>query len=116
MNDALLNKPNDYLEFTNDSEIKVFLKELGILQKLEALSLSIPGMKCHIFVAHKTHWIVAILYCGHKNPLDNGYAVHCFPKSRYDSQEPYRFLDHLKKLLGEKPGDAGLYNNPMDKN
>jgi len=116
MNDIILNKPNDYLEFTNDREIETFLEELGILQNLEAMNLSMPGMKCVIHVRHQTHWIVAILYCGHKNPLDNGYALHCFPKSKYDASEPHKFIANLKKMAGEKPGDTGFYDNNFDRN
>ncbi len=79
--------PHDLREFLDDADAKTVLVQVGLLDKLLELAgradLPTPRADAVYYSDHPTHWVSGVHYHGYPLPADNGYAVRCFPKSRY---------------------------------
>lgn len=84
----LTTTPNELIEITNDHDAKALLLQLGVLDKFSQRGpLADKWSEALHFTTHPTHWVLARLYTGFKNPADNGYVVQCFPKSRFSIEQ-----------------------------
>jgi hypothetical protein len=72
----------------NEAEALKLIKVLGLYSSLKRAELRFAP-ESSVFVIdekHPTHWILAYLYRGFKEPEDNGYGVMCYPKSKVTLQ------------------------------
>src|SRR5712692_8801730 len=87
--------PDEVITIHDDDDAKVFLTYLGLFERLreshQRPELSGKWASC-IKGDTATHWIAAYFYSGFKNAAENGYVIHCLPKSRYTFQQ---FLANL---------------------
>ena len=71
------------LEIRDDITARVFLDEIGLLERLPKNSADQPIMAVVVEADHPTHAIVATYITGHPERVDNGHTVICFPKPRF---------------------------------
>jgi len=85
--------PNEFVKVTDNAEAQLLMLQLGILdavlkaekaQQAKALKQSGTTVLDH---NHPTHWIIAETYHGFADAEDNGYAVVCIPKSKFNRAE-----------------------------
>src|SRR5438045_3728643 len=83
--------PHQFRKVTNDTEAQAILVTHGMYQKLfehrRPAHLSGEWAACEHFSAHPSHWILAVRYEGFTNAADNGYVLHCFPKSQHSLED-----------------------------
>ena len=104
----LTNTPNDFRRITDDSEAKLILVELDILEKLleagkrpAGVSASEPWSSRAYSCNHSTHWVVADYFTGFANSADNGFVLHCFPRSKISLEEFRRAM--REEAMGRFP-------------
>jgi len=70
--------PNEFVKVTDNAEAQLLMLQLGILDAV---------LKAVLDHNHPTHWIIAETYHGFADAEDNGYAVVCIPKSKFNRAE-----------------------------
>jgi len=100
MTEKLKNAPNEQFDIADDTEAKVLLLELGILDRFKNKVPPHETTQAVVYGEHPTHHILAVLYSGHSNPADNGFVVFCLPRTRFSPHQFHLFAD---KFLGAAP-------------
>jgi len=95
MADKLQNAPDEQFDIDDDADAKVLLLELGILDKFTTKLPSHETTQAVVYREHPTHHILALLYAGHSNPVDNGFFVFCLPRSRFSPEQFQLFADRF---------------------
>jgi hypothetical protein len=85
---------NETVSIRDDRNARAFLVEHGI-QQPETSHLTEPSVALVEDRRNPTHWIVCMIHVGHKNPADNGYLIHCLPKSRFNHDMYKEFISTL---------------------
>jgi hypothetical protein len=93
--------PDEVRETLDDAIARTMLVQLGLLDRLLDLTrkpeLPEPRADTMCDTNHSTHWILGIHYRGYPAAADNGYAVRCYPKSRYTLKQ---FRAAIRDTLG----------------
>ncbi len=83
MLEILAQHPGEVAEIRHDSEAAQLLLEVGLIDKF--LKNPNPGRQWYSMAVGicDTHFIVGVLFSDFPNAIDNGYIVHCMPRSFY---------------------------------
>lgn len=82
----------------DDAQIKSILVKLGLPEGFEPLpDLGRLRIRVVVYGRHPTHWFLFALFAHAPNPVDNGYTLEGFPKSRYNASA---FLDCIRHFCG----------------
>ncbi len=93
MTEKLQNSPNKRFDITDDSQAEILLLELGILDRFTKKFPAHETTQTVVFNEHPTHHILAVLYLGHQNTVDNGYVIFCIPRSHLSAEQFHTFAD-----------------------
>ena len=89
----LSKSPNEIVEISDDTDAKALLVQLGVINKFpESPNLSEPWAARVGYADHPTHWIMATLFTGFPNAIDNGYVIYCLPKSQFALPDANQWL------------------------
>ena len=83
MLDLLAKNPGQVAEISDDRDATRLLLEVGIIDKI--MKNPTPGkrwlsMAC---TACDTHYIIGVFFTDFPDAVDNGYFVHCLPRSHF---------------------------------
>lgn len=113
MLERLQQNPDEPFQFSEDSEARTIVLELGIAGRF---SLNPPGVpqgqastQAVAYGEHPTHFILVVLYLGNPDPKENGYYVLCLPKSKVSYP---KFLEMGKRLLNPT-GESQIAGSKM---
>ena len=113
--------PNQFRKITDDTDAKALLVQYGILEKLlehrRPAHLSGEWSASLHFPGHPTHWISAVRYEGFTNPADNGYVLHCIPKSQCSFEQfraALRAGVHTLFPSGVESSETGKLQPPLN--
>ena len=75
--------------FTDDTDCRTLLLSIDLLGRFERIGESsgestLPVLRTCTYDHHPTHWIAAVHLSGFPES-ENGYAVLCLPRSRFDA-------------------------------
>ena len=93
-----------------DDEARALLLHVGLLGRFEQaaeLTEAAPRVAITYCSEHPTHWLMATFLRGFANPEDNGYVVHCLPKSRFTAEEATEFMDRHEQKIA--PGERSVF-------
>jgi hypothetical protein len=116
--------PDEVRRIADNTDAKLFLTQLGLLDKLLELAVRPEGVSpskpwgSRLYLSnHITHWIIADYYCGYANPADNGFLITCIPKSQCSPDE-FRALQERSQATEFSEGITsswtGKYRPPQN--
>ena len=114
--ERLKQSPDEQIDISDDSEAKVLLLELGILNKFTTKLPPHETTQAVVYGEHPTHHILAVLYAGHAKTTDNGFVVFCLPRSRFSPEKFHLFANRFlnptpTNILGVQPFGGPPTNN-----
>ena len=117
MNEKLTSNPARYLQIVDDDEASALLFELGLIDKfLKNPSPAEPWFSLVADMFHPTHYIVGAQFVGFQTATENGYVVHCFPKSQYSTDQVKEWIAMYRANCDPKTTVERVGQNRPQKN
>jgi len=114
MIEKLTKNPDQLFEITDDSEAKLLLTQLGLVDKFRK---KVPGVESSNQIATgtcKTHYILALYFTGKTVETDNGYLVYAVPKSEVSVDQMIQYTAAILTGVGmvsDEPISWGSYSD-----
>jgi len=99
MIERLQKNPNQLFQFSEDSEAKVLLFELGLIDKFSKGVQNIASTNQVVTGLCPTHYILAMFFTGKTIQSDNGYLVYAVPRSQVSPKQMGDFMSQIMAKL-----------------
>jgi hypothetical protein len=93
MIEKLLQNPDQPFALA-DEEAKILLFELGVVDRFKKSDELLT--QAVIVNEHLTHRILALHFSGQPDPLENGFQVTCFPRSKVSADKFQDFVSEFR--------------------
>lgn len=101
MIEELIQSPDKTFHITDNKQAKMLLCELGLIDKFPGKFPAVSNPIEVVIADCETHCILAFLFSGRKKRADNGYLVHCLPKTKVSLAKFARFVSGFIKNRGK---------------
>jgi hypothetical protein len=104
MNDVFSQHLDSPFKILDDGAAVAWIVQFGLLNKFWKTPLSESGRprkygEILSYPDHPTHWVFAFRFTGFPEAADNGYALHCFPKSQFSFADVGAIVDAQNRQM-----------------